>query len=460
MLSRTTCLLLTLAVGTAYGAPAEDVSTLTAEQRLERLEKRFSELESRYQAEVTKKETQINTLQNDLAETRKKVAAQDEAWTNSMRAEQTRDLTNDIIADINTRQAAEPINRAKSIMNPDIAVITDFLGNASTRRVNGSRNRFDVREVEVDIRAAIDPRADGVLILAFERDTEFGLFEAEDIEGPDTEVAVEEGYVFLHDFGVPNLTAKIGRYRTRFGRQNVNHLHDLATVDYPFAIQNFLGPEGYTDSGLSISYVIPNPLNEYIEGIVEVNSGEGTSSESPLLTGDVNSSAPSVISRLLWNKNLAKNLNLELGGSMLWGPSSNEDNRQAWLFGGDATLIHRDPTGGFNNRFLQAEVMYGKKDGDEGMDTATAFGGYLLGQQQLHKNWYTGLRLDYTQDINDSSQAMWGVSPYITWNWSEFLRFRVQYQYRDGDVPSENLLFFQVTWVFGAHPAHPYWSMK
>ena len=52
------------------------------------------------------------------------------------------------------------------------------------------------------------------------------------------------------------------------------------------------------------------------------------------------------------------------------------------------------------------------------------------------------------------------MSPYLTWYWSEFLRFRVEYQHKAGDVPRENTLYFQVTWVFGAHPPHPYWSMK
>jgi hypothetical protein len=39
-------------------------------------------------------------------------------------------------------------------------------------------------------------------------------------------------------------------------------------------------------------------------------------------------------------------------------------------------------------------------------------------------------------------------------------RFRLEYQHKAGDVPTEDTLYFQATWVFGAHPPHPYWAMK
>jgi hypothetical protein len=84
----------------------------------------------------------------------------------------------------------------------------------------------------------------------------------------------------------------------------------------------------------------------------------------------------------------------------------------------------------------------------------------VLGQQQLNRDWYCGLRLDYTQDPNSDHAEAWAVSPYLSWYWSEFLRFRVEYQHKAGDVPSENSLFLQATWIFGAHPPHPYWAMR
>jgi hypothetical protein len=78
----------------------------------------------------------------------------------------------------------------------------------------------------------------------------------------------------------------------------------------------------------------------------------------------------------------------------------------------------------------------------------------------LSRDWYTGVRLDYTENPQTGSDHTWAVSPYVSWYWSEFLRFRLEYQHKDGDVPNENTLYLQATWIFGAHPPHPYWSMR
>jgi hypothetical protein len=114
--------------------------------------------------------------------------------------------------------------------------------------------------------------------------------------------------------------------------------------------------------------------------------------------------------------------------------------------------------------------MYGKTDNGpwtiamqypgQSPGTQNAWGAYVLGQQQLGRDWYTGLRLDWTENAVNDGQQVWGVSPYITWYWSEFLRFRLEYQHKDGDVPAEDVLYFQATWIFGAHPPHPYWVMR
>ena len=92
-------------------------------------------------------------------------------------------------------------------------------------------------------------------------------------------------------------------------------------------------------------------------------------------------------------------------------------------------------------------------------DTQHSFGAYLLAQQQLNRDWYAGLRLDWTQNALNEHQEVWGVSPYVSWYWSEFLRWRVEYQHKGGDVRHEDTVYFQLTWIFGAHPPHPYWAM-
>ena len=144
--------------------------------------------------------------------------------------------------------------------------------------------------------------------------------------------------------------------------------------------------------------------------------------------------------------------------SWLTGHGSADNAQDVNLFGLDATLIRTDPGGGYNNTLLQGELMYGDIDGDG--DSNYALGAYVLGQQQFHKDLYFGVRLDWTENPLDDSQEAWGVTPYVSWYWSEFLRWRFSYQHRNLEDETENVFWLQATWIFGAHPAHPYWSMR
>jgi len=282
----------------------------------------------------------------------------------------------------------------------------------------------------------------------------------EEEEGVESSANVEEAYLFLHDFGVPNLTAKVGRFHVRFGRQNMLHLHDLPTTDAPFVNQAFLAPEALTDAGASFSYVVPPKYTggQYIEAVAEILSGEGADSESPTLGGGLEVDSPALNFHLLWNTDLRRDLNLELGASWLTAHRSDDNAQDVNLFGADVTLLRTDPTGGFNNTMLQGELMYGDVDNDDG--TNHALGAYLVAQQQLNRDVYGGFRLDWTEDPNDDTQEAWGVTPYVSWYWSEFLRWRFSYQHRESEVDAEDIFYVQGTWIFGAHPPHPYWAMR
>jgi hypothetical protein len=36
----------------------------------------------------------------------------------------------------------------------------------------------------------------------------------------------------------------------------------------------------------------------------------------------------------------------------------------------------------------------------------------------------------------------------------------MEYQHKGGDVKEEDTLYFQVVFIYGAHPPHPYWAMR
>jgi hypothetical protein len=438
----------------AQTAPASTAPS-AADERLNRLEQRFNELEQKYQSDLKARDEEIARLKNQLDTKRAATTAPDEI-------EKTKQ---DVLKDIESRNPLVPTLRTPANFNPDIAVIGNFLGNVSTDNANPARNRFDLNTLEFEIRAPVDPRADAVAIIPFTREVEDPLFfqppAAPDAGDVNSGTEIEEAYLFLHDFGVPNLTAKLGRFHLRFGRWNLLHNHDWPTSDNNFASQSFLGPEAIVDNGLSLSYVIPPQYvgNQYVELVAEVISGEGDD-EQPVINNNAFIDSPALNTHILWNRDVARDWNIELGASWLTGKHNNNDSDAANLFGGDVTLIHTDPSGRFFNQVFQAEMIYGIVDNTPGGDTQYALGGWVLGQQQLNRDWYLGTRLDWTQNAVDEHQEVWAVSPYVSWYWSEFLRFRAEYQHKAGDTKTEDTLYLQATWVFGAHPPHPYWSMK
>jgi len=348
-------------------------------------------------------------------------------------------------------------------MNPQTTIFFDAGSSVSSRGGNKALNRFNFREAELDFRAAISPSVDGVMILTLEEDI------AQDINGninTDRNVDIEEGYINFHSLP-HDLSLKFGKFRNVFGVNNTLHTHDLPQVDRPLAVRSFLGPEGLLTTGASLSWLVPNPWDKYIETTVQVVNSDG-GDESPILGGP-NADNPAVVWHVKFFDDLTETSSLEIGGSYLFGSTSQNSDFDANLFGLDLTYQWVDPDPStFHSMVLQSELFWARNDIDRGTFRSkrnTSFGAYAFGQYQLNRDWYAGLRADYTEFPNSESRGTGdsdvALSPYVTWYISEFLRARLEYQHRWFDdhrrSASEDVVFLQFTGVIGAHPPHPYW---
>ena len=114
------------------------------------------------------------------------------------------------------------------------------------------------------------------------------------------------------------------------------------TDDRDFSRQSFLGEEALSDSGLSLSYVIPPELvgNNYIELIGELISGEGNGSDGPVVNNSALVDSPAINTHALWNHDVASDWNLEVGGSFL-AAKRNDDNQQNAPVPDGSALLHR-----------------------------------------------------------------------------------------------------------------------
>ncbi len=420
---------------------------------LRRLAERLEALESRHQAD----QERIRELEARLAALESSSAPTDEASSAALSPSAAP------AASTPAGALAFGSSGGGNLLNPEITVFLDTGGSLSSDGGNHALNRFNLREVEIDFRAAISPTVDGVVIVALHEEIESDF--RGDVE-IDYAVEIEEGYLDFHTLP-GDLAARAGKFRSRFGRNNLLHTHDLPQVTRPLALAALFGPEGMSSTGVGASWLVPNPFDKYLEFSLEAANADG-GHHSPILGGP-NADNPAVIAHLKFFTDVGRDSSLELGGSYMYAKTASDSDFDANVFGIDATWqwIHPDPSK-FRSVLVQGEAFWADNDVDRGLFGATrnsSFGAYLFGQYQLDRDWYVGLRGDYTEYPNSPSRGLsdsdYAISPYLTWYPVEFLRVRLEYQHRWSDYAhgsgQEDAVFLQFTGVIGAHPPHPYW---
>jgi len=403
-------------------------------------------------------------------------------WAKKMEAELQKALQR--IEQLEQEKAAEseppprpPQPSAPSILgalNPAITVFGNFVGRGDSRKVfneDGDRisNKFNLREVEVDMRAPIDPYADGVLIASFESETP-GKFS----------VAVEEGYVnikklpFLDELPL-GMKLKVGRFRPTFGKFNIIHTHDLPTTFRSLPTAEFMGEEGFIQNGVSGNFFIPTPwdANSSLDATVEVLNG-GDVAISP----DARSRL-SYLGHLRWFRTFQDVHNVELGWSSYFHPAGN-GIRSADFHGVDFMYRWKPlRQGEWQSFLLGGEFMFARRAYPEASEPADVeraitlrdlqpgkgkpFGYSLFTQWQFSQRTYAGLRWDHTKTLFNPGLTRRSITPYLSYYFSEFLRARLSYEHRRSDLFTENnrnSFLFELNWVFGSHPPEPFWVSK
>lgn len=356
-----------------------------------------------------------------------------------------------------SRKPEEQKAASPNAFNPRITILSDFLGTWNPGGVQRDRtgdDRMSLREVEFDIRASIDPFARGVFVGSVGEMTpnEFAF-------------DVEEGY--LETTSLPgSLGVKLGRFREYLSPMNRAHTHDLPTPSRPLVHQRFFGEEGLAGTGVSISAGVPNPWDQYVEANVDIVNGDNATvfagSTSPI---------PAALGHLKWFGDVTRDSSLELGGSYLHGYADADHRSRQQVYGLDAMWKWKPRGQGlYRSLLLQGEAYWGERQTrDIGTDGSGVdflnrgaqrpFGWYALAQYQLDRQWYAGVRYDVSEAIADDHNREKAIGAYLSFYTTEFLRFRLGVESHELNQNRNDfqLILFQVTWVFGAHPAEPYW---
>jgi hypothetical protein len=386
---------------------------------IEDLKKQLAELDSKHSDEIDDLKFEIASLEKEVAAA--KTAAQSKT------------------------------GQSNNVFNPQITAFGNFLGRIDNQDVfldddpTAERidNQMNLREAELDLRAPIDPWADGVLILSFESPVpnEF-------------ETSIEEGYLTLKklpflDSAPGGLKLQIGRFHQDFGRFNQIHLHDLPQPSYPKALTNFLGPDSYIQNGVSGLFFLPSPSkSSTLQATIAALDGGNIP-----LDPNENGSNIAGLGHVEWFDELTDSQSLDLGVSA-WSEDSDHS-----LYGVDATYKWKPLAGGeWHSFLLGGEFFSAALDDPAFSDSPT--GWYLWSQYQFTQNVYFGVRIDRAEELADSGQATNTYGAYLTYYTTEFLRFRVGVEHADSDVPEldgRNTALIELNMVFGSHPAEPYW---
>ncbi len=296
---------------------------------VERLRRELDALQGAHERD----QERIDALEREL----RQIRLAETAPLDAERAAETQRRLDAAMADASARDAAGGGGLGEgNQLNPQIAVFFD-MGYWGSTSNDPAFNRFNLREVELDLRAAVTPWADGVLIIAIPE-------EIEETSGGGTEITtsfeIEEAYLNAHT--IPGgFAIKGGKFRDAFGRNNLLHTHDLPQVDRPLAVNAFFGPE-FSSLGAQMSWLVPNPWDKYVELIGEVVNAQGGAEGAPVLGGP-EASDPAVLAHLTYFDDVGAYGSLDLGASYLYSQGADTGVSNSSTYGLDATFKWIDP---------------------------------------------------------------------------------------------------------------------
>lgn len=362
------------------------------------------------------------------------------------------------------REAAQPERAPKMAglsqgFNPNIGVVGTVQAQLTQDSTDGEgRDTIALKEIELNISQYVDPYSRLDAVLSFN----------DALESQNTEI--EEAY-YTH-WGLPfGFQGQIGKFRAKIGKQNLLHLDQLTTVDFPLVIQNFFGEEGLASSGLRLQNWIPNPWDIPIELTGEVLRGNNGASFSGV------SRRPIFTTHVKTFFEPGENSTLELGGTLMFGDENpriadgsgallpvkarGQDRFGVHVVGADATFIKNLAEG----RVLkfQNEVYVEDRGSNSSIQPANVntvpWGFYSLLDYRLSPKFSAGIRFDYLEPlaVADQHGRTTAISPYLTFWQSEFANFRLQYSHSDpasAAAESDNAIYFQANFIIGDHK-HP-----
>ncbi len=360
---------------------------------------------------------------------------------------------------------------SSNLFNPNISLILDTFGYSS----NLKDKDLEERNIPGFIKEGIHHRK-GMNIHAAElymfapMDPFFNLYATI----PVTEEGVELEEAYMVTTSLPaGIQAKIGKFKSGFGRLNIQHAHTWNFTDQPLVYRAFMGHEGINEKGIQLTFLPKLPF--YTQVGIEALAGE-----NEIFFGKDAGGLKAFSAFAKTSFDVGDYGTILFGPSFIIGDTETDSIEEDHIFRGDTKLAGLEFTykwkpSRWKSFIFQTEYLWRKQKGNiEDTNTSdvsrlerTQDGLYLQGVFQTGR-WGFGARYDLLEPFNDRYKLAgsdvsfgdkpWRASAMVEFNPSEFSKIRFQYNYdkssRNGKVNNE--FYLQFIGGIGAHAAHTF----
>jgi hypothetical protein len=307
-----------------------------------------------------------------------------------------------------------------SSLNPDIGAVGNFILNKSS----GNELKSDLGEIELNLKAAVDPHSNAILTIAFGE------------EGAE----VEEGYLNITELPF-ELQAKVGRMRLSFNRINQFHKDALPFNELPTYLSQHFSEAGLIKDGVEISYILPTSIYSEIKFGGYSGNVDTSFSDKQLLTS------------IKWRSffDLGANGGIDFGASYLSGINNNgtTDNRYQTNITGVDLRVKKGI--GLNKYLITTnEWLFGQHD--TGTNKTTTTGSFHYLGFILDKQWQVGLGFNHSQSptsLDTTNNHFYSV----VYKWTEFQHYKFEYS---KDNNENQTIFAGLTYLIGPHKTHEF----
>ncbi len=344
--------------------------------------------------------------------------------------------------------------RKQQGLNPNISLGGDFFAGVSSSKddfitndgdFSYGNNGFHLREMEMAFVAPLDP---------FTRGKAF-------ISVTENEIAIEEAYMELLNLPL-SMNLKAGIFYAAFGPLNRYHDHALPQFDRPRALVNYFTNAGLGGTGMAANFMLPSMLFSDASSldISVINGGNGCSFD--------NLGGKHLMYVGKWNNyyDVSKNSYLEFSLNSAIG--KNDINGDYNSYVNSLGLTYKwAPVGREKYRTIdwRTEFFYGIYETPS--EDITSKGFYTSFQNKFNSRLWGSMRIGYSELPYDNTQKEWDFTACLDFWQSEFVFFRLQYQYNSReinnmkffphmDLPSDHSVVLQINWAMGPHKHEAY----